>query len=295
MKVLNFGSLNIDYVYKVDHIVQRGETLSSQMLNVYPGGKGLNQSVALGKAGIDVWHAGAIGEDGTFLVELLKEAGVDASHVKILSDVKSGHAIIQNDKEGDNCIVLYGGANQAITKEQVDRTLMDFDKGDYLILQNEINELDYIMEKAHEKGMKIVLNPSPANEMIQKLPLSYVDYFILNEIEAGQILGTDCTDEEELLNGLVKKFPEASVILTLGSKGSWFAKGSERNFQKIYPVEAVDTTAAGDTYTGYFVAGKLKEIPTAQAMELAAKASAITVTRPGASVAIPTREEVEEF
>ena len=153
----------------------------AHMLNVYPGGKGLNQSVALGKAGIDVWHAGAIGEDGTFLVELLKEAGVDASHVKILSDVKSGHAIIQNDKEGDNCIVLYGGANQAITKEQVDRTLMDFAEGDCLILQNEINELDYIMEKAHEKGMKIVLNPSPANEMIQKLRLSYVDYLRLRQ------------------------------------------------------------------------------------------------------------------
>ena len=193
MKVLNFGSLNIDYVYKVEHIVKRGETLSSQMLNIYPGGKGLNQSVALGKAGIDVWHAGAVGEDGTFLIELLKEAGVDTSYVKILTDIKSGHAIIQNDKEGDNCIVLYGGANQAITKEQVDQTLNRFEEGDYLILQNEINELDYIMEKAHEKGMRIVLNPSPANEMIQKLPLSYVNYFILNEIEAGRILETDWT------------------------------------------------------------------------------------------------------
>ena len=163
MKVLSFGSLNIDYVYKVDHFVQKGETLSSKSLNVFSGGKGLNQSIALAKAGVETYHAGAIGEDGKFLLEILEEAGVDTSCVKILSDERTGNAIIQNDEDGDNCILLYGGANQAITKAQVDAVLSRFDAGDYLVLQNEINELPYMMTKAHEKGMKIVLNPSPMN------------------------------------------------------------------------------------------------------------------------------------
>lgn len=153
MKVLSFGSLNIDYTYRVDHFVRKGETLSSESLQVFSGGKGLNQSIAMAKAGAEVYHAGAIGEDGRFLLEVMEDAGVDTSCVKILNDVRTGNAIIQNDKEGDNCILLYGGANQAITKVQIDAVLSRFDSGDYLVLQNEINELPYLMNKAHEKGM----------------------------------------------------------------------------------------------------------------------------------------------
>ena len=123
MKVLSFGSLNIDYTYKVDHFVQKGETLSSESLQVFSGGKGLNQSVALAKAGVETYHAGAIGEDGKFLLEVLKEAGANTDMVAVRTDVRTGNAIIQNDKEGDNCILLYGGANQAITDEQIDETV----------------------------------------------------------------------------------------------------------------------------------------------------------------------------
>lgn len=189
MKVLSFGSLNIDYTYKVDHFVQKGETLSSESLQVFSGGKGLNQSVALAKAGVETYHAGAIGEDGRFLLEVLKEAGANTDMVAVRTDVRTGNAIIQNDKEGDNCILLYGGANQAITDEQIDETVAHFEKGDFLLIQNEINGLEKLLTCAHEKGMKTVLNPSPMNEKILKLPLEYIDYFILNEVEAGQILG----------------------------------------------------------------------------------------------------------
>ena len=185
MKVLCFGSLNIDYTYKVDHFVKKGETLSSDALHVFGGGKGLNQSVALAKAGCEVYHAGAIGEDGLFLLDMLKSSGAKTDYVKILKDEKTGHAIIQNDRSGDNCILLYGGANQAMNKSQVDEVLSHFEKGDYIVLQNEINELTYIVEKAHERGMIIILNPSPMNEKILALPLEVVDYFILNEIEAA--------------------------------------------------------------------------------------------------------------
>ena len=187
MKILSFGSLNIDYVYKVPHFVKKGETLSAKELNVYTGGKGLNQSIALVRAGVETYHAGAIGTDGLFLLDQLKEAGVHTDLVKVLDDVRTGNAIIQNDEEGDNCIVLFGGANQAISKEQVDEVFEQFTDEDYLLIQNEINELPYITEKAKEKGMKIILNPSPMNEKIMQLSLDQIDYFILNEIEVKLI------------------------------------------------------------------------------------------------------------
>lgn len=295
MKVLNFGSLNVDYVYKLPHVVMKGETISSRSLNTYPGGKGLNQSIALGKAGAEVYHAGAIGEDGKFLVDFLNESGVNTKFVKIFSDIKSGHAIIQNDDEGDNCILLYGGANQAITKEQVDETMEEFSAGDYLVLQNEINELKYIVEKAHEKGMQIVLNPSPMNEKITELPLEYINYFLLNEIEAGQILGKQIESPDAIIAELSEVFPKAKIVLTLGGDGSVYSDGVKKVPQHIYKVNTVDTTAAGDTFTGYFIAGEMKGQEIEVSMDMAAKAAAITVSRPGAGVAIPTLKEVEEF
>ena len=294
MKILSFASLNIDYVYKVPHVVMKGETISSRSLNIYPGGKGLNQSIALGKAGASVFHAGAIGEDGKFLVDCLNEAGVDTTFVKIIPGIQSGHAIIQNDDEGDNCILLHGGANQAITKEQVEETFAAFEEGDYLILQNEINELKYIVEKAHEKGMQIVLNPSPMNEIITELPLEYITYFLLNEIEAGQILGKEIEEPEEIIAALAEKFPKAKVVLTLGSDGSVFLDGEKVVKQGIYKVETVDTTAAGDTFTGYFFAGEAKGQEVEKSMDMAARASSIAVSRPGAGVSIPTLDEVEK-
>lgn len=297
MKVICFGSLNIDYTYKVDHFVQKGETLSSDSLQVFSGGKGLNQSIALAKAGVETWHAGSIGEDGRFLLKQMGDAGVNTECVSILTDTRTGNAIIQNDKEGDNCILLYGGANQAITKEQVDKVMGRCEKGDFLVLQNEINELNYIVEQAHEKGLKIVLNPSPMNEKIRKLPLAYVDYFMLNEIEAGQILNReikDGFDKEELGKALMECFPNAVIVLTLGKEGAVYMDQNEHFVQPSYKVKAVDTTAAGDTFTGYFIGGILRGLPVREAMDMASRASAIAVTRLGASPSIPVLKEVED-
>ena len=180
-KILCFGSLNIDHVYSVDHFVAKGETLSSQKLETFTGGKGLNQSVALARAGAETYHAGAIGPDGSFLLDMMKEAGVHTDYVTMIPDAHTGHAIIQRDKEGDNCILLYGGTNQLITKEQTDSVLSHFSTGDYLVLQNEINQLPYIVEKAHALGMTIVLNPSPMNEKVLQLPLDEIDIFLLTD------------------------------------------------------------------------------------------------------------------
>ena len=298
MKVLCFGSLNIDYTYKVDHFVKKGETLSSESLKVFSGGKGLNQSIALAKAGADIWHAGAIGSDGIFLVKELEKAGVNTEYITVLENVRTGNAIIQNDKEGDNCIILYGGANHAITKEQVNSVLEHFHSGDFLVLQNEINELPYIMGQAHKKEMKIVLNPSPMNDRIFELPLAYVNYFVLNEIEAGQLLDMEIKegfDGKELSKKLLERFPEAAIVLTLGSDGSVYLDKQNRVCQSAFRVKTVDTTAAGDTFTGFFIGGILKKFSVGDAMEMASKAAAIAVSRAGAAPSIPLWKEAESF
>ncbi|MEY8338791.1 ribokinase [Lachnospiraceae bacterium 62-35] len=299
MKVLNFGSLNIDNVYSVEHFVRGGETLSSEKMEVFSGGKGLNQSIALSKAlegsGIPVYHAGAIGKsDGEFLLKQMEDAGVCVELTECL-DCKTGHAIIQRDKEGQNCILLYGGANQAITREMVDRAMDSFEEGDFLILQNEISQIGHIMEKAHEKGMKIVLNPSPMNEKILGYPLEHVDYFLLNEIEAADICGMEGDGEktkEELLTALSERFPGAKILLTLGGDGSMYKDGDLVLEQGIYKVPVVDTTAAGDTFTGYFIGGLVRGETAKEALDHGAKAASIAVSRPGAAPSIPCRREI---
>lgn len=294
MKVLNFGSLNIDYVYDVDNFVKKGETISSKTLNVFCGGKGLNQSVALARAGAEVYHAGMIGEDGKFLLDLLKEAGVNIDDVVIRDDIRTGNAIIQRDKSGDNCIILFSGANRSITKDYVDRVLSGFEKGDYIVLQNEISELPYIVENAHKIGMKIVLNPSPMDEKIEELNLNYVDYFLLNETEALKLSGMDEFDSKKCMKKLISRFENAGILITLGDKGSIYSDGKINVEQSVVKTEVVDTTAAGDTFTGYFVSGILagKEMKTV--IKEATVASSITVSRIGAAPSIPDMKEVKE-
>lgn len=216
MRVLSFGSLNIDYVYKVDHFVNKGETLASKSLQVFTGGKGLNQSIALAKAGVEVYHAGMIGEDGKMLLEALDEAGVHTEYVKVQSRVRTGNAIIQNDLQGDNCILLYGGANQQIDEKYIDEVLEQFGSEDWLLIQNEINNLPYLVSQAKRKGMRIILNPSPMNEKIAELPLDKIDYFILNEVEAQQLLEKELKDDrdgKELAEEIKTVFPGATIVL----------------------------------------------------------------------------------
>ena len=292
MNILSFGSLNLDKVYRVPHFVGPGETLSGLSLAEHCGGKGLNQSVAMAKAGGRVWHAGCVGRaDGGPLLEMLADSGVDTSLVRQL-DQPTGHAIIQVDESGQNCILLYGGANQAITTGQIDETLERFQAGDLLVLQNEINNLPYLMEAAARRGLAIVLNPSPMDEKIAGYPLEYVDYFLLNEIEAGDICGTQ-GEGEELLEKLGEKFPKAKIVLTLGGDGSMYRDGGLVLKQPIYRVPVVDTTAAGDTFTGFFIGGLMLGEEPKEALDHAAKAAAIAVSRPGAAPSIPDRSEIE--
>lgn len=292
MKVLNFGSLNLDYVYDVDHFVREGETISSTDMNIFCGGKGLNQSVALAKAGVKVYHAGAVGSaDGAMLLKALSDVGADISYIKRY-DMSSGHAIIQKNRAGNNCILLYGGANQNIGVDFIKEVLKDFDKGDILLLQNEVSNLSFIIDEGYKRGMSIVLNPSPINEKIFECDLEKVEYLILNEIEAADILGASDTGEDELIEKLTKRFPNMKIVLTLGEKGSVYVDKTKKIRQEIYKTDVVDTTAAGDTFTGYFIAGIVAGIDVAESLKQAAGAASITVSRKGASPSIPFAKEV---
>ena len=290
MKVLNYGSLNVDYVYQVPHMVREGETLLSSSMQVFSGGKGLNQSIALAKAGVPVFHAGIIGDDGQILLDACREYGVDDRYIRRVPG-KGGHTIIQVDAEGQNCILLFGGTNRMQTKEMADEILADFGEGDYLVLQNEISLLDYIIDSAYARGMKIVLNPSPMDDRLKGCDLSKVSLFIFNEIEGEQLTGTPVP--EEILDRMARLYPDAGFVLTLGSKGAYYSDGKEKVFQDIFRVEAVDTTAAGDTFSGYFIAGVLEGRPVTDCLRRAALAASIAVTREGAAPSIPSKEELE--
>ena len=294
MKVLNFGSLNIDFVYDVDHFVTKGETISSSARHVFSGGKGLNQSLAFSRAGGCLHHAGLIGQDGLFLKELLVESGVDVTWVRVCEATPSGHAIIQRDASADNCILLHGGANLAVTSAFVDEVLAGFNKGDWLLLQNEISELAYCIKAAKARDMRIVLNPSPINEALLKADLAAIDCFVLNEIEAASLSGCQGTPDQ-LLAAMRGRFPQADIVLTLGERGSMFAGGDDLIRQSAYDVRTVDTTAAGDTFAGYFLAQLASGVSANVALDTAAKAAALAVSRPGASPSIPRIEEVMVF
>ena len=291
MKILNFGSLNIDNVYEVDHMVVEGETLSSTGMSIMCGGKGLNQSIALAKAGLEVYHAGQIGEEGQILVDCLKENGVNTDYTRQVPG-RSGHTIIQVDRNAKNCILLYGGSNRSLTKEFIDEVLSHFGSEDVLVLQNEVNLIGYIVDAAYERGMKIVLNPSPFDHYLDEVDYGKISMLLMNEVEGWQVTGEK--EADKILAVLREKFPDMEVILTLGEAGSVYQKGDERVAQGIFKVKAVDTTAAGDTFTGFFLSARAKGKDVQESLRLAAKASSIAVTRNGAAASIPLWDEVAE-
>lgn len=289
MKILNFGSLNIDFVYSVDHIVTPGETIMSDNLAVNCGGKGLNQSIALSRAGAEVFHAGFVGEDGATLIETLKNENIDVSLIK-KAPIRSGNAIIQVAADGQNSIVLFGGANQYNSVEHINYTLSKFQKGDWILLQNEINLTDKIIDLAYERNMSIALNPSPFSKDLLNWNLFKVNLLFINEVEGKQI--TDKDSPADILNELSLKLPNTEIILTLGSKGAIYKNKTNLFTHGIYDVEAIDTTAAGDTFTGYFLSCVAKNMNPAEALRLASIASSITVSRNGAAKSIPFMREV---
>lgn len=290
MKILNFGSLNLDYVYAVKEIVRPGETIDSFDLQCYPGGKGLNQSLAIRRAGHEIFHAGMIGVDGESLRELLAADGVDCTYLKVV-EKRTGNAIIQVDESGQNCIILYGGANRMNDPSFSEAVLKNFGQGDILLLQNEINGIDLLIEKAYQKKMYIVLNPSPINDELLKCDFSKVSLFIMNEHEGAMITGV--SDESDILRVMRQKYQHAEVVLTLGERGSIYQYQEMVLKQPAIPAAVKDTTAAGDTFTGYYLALKADGKTIEECLEQASKAAALAVSKKGAAGSIPYQDELK--
>ena len=294
-RALNFGSLNLDYTYYVEHFVRPGETLDAESQLVSPGGKGLNQSIALARAGAEVYHAGCVGVGGQDLRELLQSNGVDTAHLTPVKELQ-GNAVIQVVPSGQNCIILFGGSNRCVTRPQVDRTLAAFGEGDWLVLQNEINELDYMVEQAYARRMNVALNPSPYNANLSDVDFAKLSWLFVNEVEAEQISGSG--DPDASWEYLHTRYPQLAVLVTLGGEGSIAYQMHEGQLQRIrqssFVVDAVNTTGAGDTFTGYFVAGLMEGLPLSSCMRRASMAAAISVTRDGAAASIPMLQEVED-
>lgn len=353
-RILNIGSLNIDHVYRVKGFVRPGETAEALSYARHAGGKGFNQSVALARAGAAVSHAGLIGEDGLWLRDYLDREGVETSRLRV-TDAPTGHAFIQVDeKSGQNCILLHGGANRRFDAGAAAiRALFDgtdgksgipdpFGPGDWLLLQHETNALPEILREAGRRGMRVAFNPAPMTEAVPSYPLEIVTYFILNEGEALALAGLDPDGFEtaspdpaaletahpdkdrqeqghpkkgpleqtrleqtrleqarleqarldQAMEALNRRFPRADILFTLGAEGAW-QKGPAGEFRvPAEKVQAVDTTAAGDTFLGYMLAGLAAGMGPEPALRRACRAAALGVTRPGAADSIPRLHEV---
>ncbi|MBQ6491403.1 MAG: ribokinase [Atopobiaceae bacterium] len=290
MKALVFGSANLDRTYHVSRFVAEGETVSCLGMEEACGGKGFNQAIALCRAGADTVFAGAVGKDGSPLVDCLVEDGVDTRHL-LRRDMPSGHAVIQLDPEGRNCIIVCPGANDSVSESDVDDVLGSFSAGDMLVVQNEMSSTGRAIRVAHELGMIVALNPSPFDERILDWDIDCADYLFVNEVEGRLLSGME--DPETILGNLHSRLPHTFIVLTLGEQGSRCIgpDGVVRSAAAM-SVDVVDTTAAGDTFTGYFLASRLRGESIDEASLLASVASGLAVTRCGAAPSIPKLEEV---
>ncbi len=291
MRILNVGSLNIDYVYDVDHFVQPGETMASKGMFINCGGKGLNQSIAMAKAGNHVCHMAKLGRDGLMLKEKLEENGVDTAMIELV-DTPSGHAIIQVDQNGQNCILLYGGTNRALTKEGIVAALDAFGTEGLVLLQNETNLVGFVIEEAAKRGLQVALNAAPMEPGVLDYPLDQLTWLMVNEVEGRQIAG--CEKDEDILPILSEKYPHCNILLTLGSRGACCKRGNTIYQIGCHKTKVVDTTAAGDTFCGYFLYGMLNGISIPDTLRMATTASALCIGKQGASDSVPTKTEVEE-
>jgi len=298
VRVFNFGSINIDYVYRVARFVQPGETLASESLDIILGGKGANQSVALARAGVDVVHLGRLGKSDQWALDALSQFGVRTNSIELL-DGPSGHAIIQVDADGENAIVLHGGANQSFDAATLEKLLQNAKAGDWLLIQNECNALSEAFAIAAKMQLNVAFNPAPMNAQVDQLPLEQCRVLILNEVEATQLAGVDLNGEAvqdtPLISALQRRYPDAIIALTLGGKGATILQHNESISVDAPMVKVVDTTGAGDTFVGYFLAGIISGLTAEQAARRACAAGALAVTIAGATPGIPELNAVNEL
>lgn len=288
MTIYNLGSINIDYFYRVPHLPKPGETLAASSHSVGLGGKGANQSVAIARAGAPVKHIGAVGADGAWTVERLASYGVDTTHI-VTGALPTAHAIVNVDPAGENAIVIYSGASGAQDLTAISTALNAATAGDMLILQNETSHQAEAAKLAHAKGLMVAYSAAPFDMDAVQAVLPYITLLLVNEVEAAQLSAALATPLSDI--------PVPQLLITKGAQGAeWHdLKTGEITRVEAFKVIPVDTTGAGDTFAGYVVAGLSEGLTPAQAMRLAAAASALKVTRAGTADAIPARAEVEAF
>jgi ribokinase len=292
-RVLTFGALNIDHVYQVDHIARPGETLVGTNYARFAGGKGANQSVAVARAGGSVVHIGRVGREGEWMVRNMRSDGVDVSHI-VISDEPAGHAIIQVDRQGENSIVVYGGTNRQITEQQIEAAFLQADENDLVLIQNEINNIPFIIQTASRRSLPVYFNTAPMSPEVKDYPLEHVHAFIINETEGEELTGS--SGEEQIIEEMLKLYPRSQVILTLGGRGALYSD-AERTIRRDVErkVKPADTTGAGDTFVGYYMAAVSRGEDVEEALRLAGVAAAYCVTKPGANDSIPRISDLESF
>jgi ribokinase len=286
MTIWNLGSINTDIIYSVPHIPAPGETLSSTGRSVFLGGKGANMSVAAARAGAHVRHIGAIAPESKWTRDRLLEYGIDTRSV-IEIDADPAQAIISVAEDGENAILLHTGANGAIPEDHVKQSLTEAEVGDWVVTQNETNAQHTALALGKEMGLRVAYAAAPFSAEAVQSVLSLLDFLILNEIEMAQL--------SDALGKSASELGIETVIVTKGADGADLYRNGEMSHFDALPVTPVDTTGAGDTFTGYVLAGLDRGLPVEQAVQLAIKASALMVTRKGTADVIPDLLDVQEF
>ena len=286
--IWNLGSINLDNVYLLSHLPGAGETLAAKSFTQGLGGKGANMSVAAARAAARVVHIGAVGNDGIWARDRLLEYGVDTQHINV-TKTATGHANINVDVVGENNIVLFAGANSEITEQMIGAALTEASPGSWLLMQNETCGQSYAAQTAKTLGLKVAYAAAPFDANAVASVLGHLDLLVLNAVEAAQLkeaTGKELTD-----------LPVQDVVVTLGKEGCKWVSNTH-NSVETYPafaVEAIDTTGAGDTFTGYLIAGLDRRLPMAQALDLAMRAGALMVTRHGTGDVIPDLKEIQDY
>lgn len=298
-KICVIGSLNMDLVVSVDKMPKPGQTLIGDSFKEVPGGKGANQAVAMARLEGNVSMIGKVGNDGfgQTLINALKKDSVCTDYIK-MEQGPSGVALITVDKNAENCIVVAPGANFKLTESDIDYNIDAIKNSDIVVVQLEtpINTIKYALKKAKELGKYTILNPAPAIKLEDEL-IKNVDLLTPNETELEIISGISINNEEDLNKAAQEMINKGVVelIVTLGSKGSLYINKEKSIFKKAYKVKAVDTTAAGDSYTGALAVAFANGESTEEAMDFASKVGALSVQKEGAQSSLPTLEDVKNF
>lgn len=305
-KLMVLGSSNVDYILKVPHFLLPGETLAGDQYQVALGGKGANQAVAAARAGADITFIAAVGDDdvGKGAIAQFQQDQIDTRLMTIIENEKTGVALIFVNKEGENMIGIYSGANAHVTPDFITPFLPDIEAAEMLLMQLEtpLETLELAAKKAQSAGVKVVLNPAPARDLSDAF-LENIDIITPNETEAQILTGiTVETDQDaDRASQVLHDKGIEIVIITLGKRGAWVSVKTQNGSCGVgqlvpgFVVKAVDTIGAGDTFNGVLVTALLEGKPLVEAVKMGHAAGALAVMKEGAQPSIPNRTQIDQF